>query len=59
MLYRWRKELREDSQEAFPGRGNLKASDDEIQRLLRERAQLQEEIAILKAAQQFFNNQNN
>jgi transposase len=54
VLYRWRKELLEDSAEAFPGRGKMKASDEEVARLRREVATLREEREILKKALVFF-----
>ena len=53
-LYRWRKEFLEDEEESFPGRGNLKASDAELERLRREVAQLREDREILKKALVFF-----
>ena len=54
LLYRWRKEFFEDETESFPGRGNLKASDEELLRLQRENERLREDREILKKALEFF-----
>ena len=54
LLYRWRKEFFEDETESFPGRGKLKASDEEIRRLEREVKRLREDREILKKALEFF-----
>lgn len=54
VLYRWRKEFLEDSDESFPGHGNLKESEQELARLRRENLRLREEREILKKALQFF-----
>ena len=53
-LYRWRTQFLEDGEEAFPGHGKLKASDDETRRLRRELARVREERDILKKAVAFF-----
>lgn len=53
-LSRWRKEYFLDQEESFPGRGNLKESEQELHRLRREVAQLREEREILKKALVFF-----
>ena len=54
VLYRWRKELLEDNVEAFPGKGKMKASDEEVAQLRREVALLREDREILKKALAFF-----
>lgn len=54
LLYKWRKAFLEDEEESFPGRGNLKASEAELQRLRREVARLREDREILKKALVFF-----
>lgn len=54
LLYRWRQELAEDGQEAFPGQGHLKASEEEVRQLRRELARVQQERDILKKAVAFF-----
>ncbi len=33
LIYLWKKQLAEDSEEAFPGLGKLRASDAELRRL--------------------------
>ena len=53
-LYRWLDEYKQDGDNAFPGKGNLKPSDEEIRRLKRENADLREENAILKKAAVIF-----
>ena len=58
MLSRWRKEYFEDNEEAFPGQGNLKESDQELHRLRRENVRLREEREILKKALVFFSKEN-
>jgi len=54
MLSRWRREYFQENEEAFPGRGHLKESDQELHRLRREVSQLREEREILKKALVFF-----
>jgi len=54
VLYRWRKELIEGGQEAFPGQGKLKSSDEETRRLKRELETVRQERDILKKALIFF-----
>ena len=54
MLSRWRREYFQEKDAAFPGQGNPKESDQELQRLRREVAQLREERDILKKALVFF-----
>jgi transposase len=54
LLSKWRKEFLEDEEESFPGRGNLKASEAELERLRREVARLREDREILKKALVFF-----
>ena len=53
-LYKWRTQLLEDGEEAFPGHGKMKASDEEVRRLRRELARAREERDILKKAIAFF-----
>jgi len=50
LIYRWRKERRDDGNEAFRGKGRMKAEQAEIARLRRELANIQEENEILKKA---------
>ena len=54
MLRRWIRELNEDSQDAFPGLGNMKPEKAEIARLQREVAKLKMERNILKKAAAYF-----
>lgn len=54
LIYRWCNDLREGGQEAFPGQGNLKASDEEMRRLKRELEIVRQERDILKKALVFF-----
>jgi transposase len=53
-LYKWRRQLLAEGQEAFPGQGNRKASDAEMLQLRRELKQAREERDILKKALVFF-----
>lgn len=53
-LSRWRKEYFLDQEGSFPGRGNMKESEQELHRLRREVVQLREEREILKKALVFF-----
>lgn len=48
MLRRWTKQLEENTERPFPGKGN--ARDEELARLRRENARLKEERDILKKA---------
>ena len=54
LLYRWRAEMRSNGDEAFPGKGNLRTSDDEVRRLQRELARVRTERDILKKALAIF-----
>ncbi|NCT97590.1 MAG: transposase [Comamonadaceae bacterium] len=51
---KWVRELREESQEAFPGNGKQKAQDAEIARLRKEVATRKMERDILKKAAAYF-----
>ncbi len=53
-LYKWRNQFSEAGEEAFPGKGNLHSSDEELRRLRRENMRLREERDILKKAVIFF-----
>lgn len=54
MLRRWVKEMAGDPAQAFPGNGQLKPEQLEIDRLRREVAKLRAERDILKKAAAFF-----
>jgi transposase len=49
-LYRWRQEYRQDPDQAFPGKGHLKPTDQEVVTLRKQVRQLQMENDILKKA---------
>ncbi len=53
-LYKWRELFGEKGEEAFPGKGRLSSSDDELRRLRQENMRLREEREILKKALVFF-----
>jgi transposase len=48
VLRLWTSEYRDGKEHSFPGKGHLKPDDDELRRLKRRNAELEEEIAILK-----------
>ena len=50
VLYKWRDQLLADPDQAFPGKGKLKAEDEELRKLRRENELLKEERDILKKA---------
>jgi transposase len=54
LLYRWKRELEEDPQHAFPGKGRLKPDEDELRKLQQELKRVTEERDILKKALAFF-----
>jgi transposase len=49
-LWRWRQQLKDDPQAAFPGRGRLKPQEEELRRLRRENQILRQERDFLKKA---------
>ena len=53
-LYRWRQEFRRDGEQAFPGKGRLKADDEYVRRLERELKVVKQERDILKKAVSIF-----
>jgi len=53
-LARWIREQKAGPEEAFPGKGRLKAKDDEIRRLKNELKRTQEERDIIKKALAYF-----
>ena len=53
-IYKWRKALALKGASAFPGNGRLSPEDEELRRLKRENAILQNERDILKKAIAFF-----
>lgn len=54
LLYRWRAEMRLDGEEAFPGKGKVKSSDEEVRDLQRELDRVRMERDILKKALRVF-----
>ena len=53
-LRRWKRELKSDGNQAFPGKGNLSAEKQELDRLRKENKRLRMEREILKKATAFF-----
>ena len=54
LLYRWRSEQSQEGEDAFPGKGNTKPSEEEYRRLRRELDQMRMERDILKKALSVF-----
>jgi len=54
VLYRWRHELREQREQAFPGKGHQSELEEENRRLKRELDLLKQEREILKKAVAIF-----
>jgi len=55
LLHQWRRKYRADmEQQAFPGKGHLRAPEEELRRLQRENENLKEEKEILKKALAIF-----
>lgn len=54
LLGRWVKQLRGDPEQAFPGNGNLKARDKELEDLRRENTRLKGEVSFLKKVSGYF-----
>jgi transposase len=54
VLSRWKRELKDDGAQDFPGKGHLKPEDEEIRRLKRETERLRRERDILKKAVAIF-----
>ncbi len=48
LLYRWRAEERREGNDAFPGKGKVKPSEEEVHRLRRELEEVRRERDILK-----------
>lgn len=53
-LYHWKQIYWRDPQETFPGKGHLKASDEQSMKYQQRIAELEEEVAILKKAMGYF-----
>jgi transposase len=54
LLHQWRRKYRADMEQAFPGKGHLRAPDEQLRQLQRENKNLKEEKAILKKALAIF-----
>ena len=54
VLYRWVKQMAADPQHAFPGQGQMKPEQIEIDRLRKDAARLKAERDILKKAAAYF-----
>jgi transposase len=54
LLRNWKQALQEQGEQAFPGKGNLPAIEEELRRLRAENKRLQMERDILKKATAFF-----
>ena len=54
VLRRWKQQLSEDPENAFPEKGRLKPADDQIRRLERELERVKEERDILKKVMVYF-----
>jgi transposase len=54
ILTRWKREYKEDVENAFPGMGKLKPEDEELRRLKKENEDLKQEREILKKALAIF-----
>lgn len=54
LLGRWKQQLLAEQQEAFPGKGRLKASDEEVRRLERENRELRQELEFVKKTAAYF-----
>jgi transposase len=57
LIYNWRKQFAKDGEDSFPGKGNLKPTDERLRELERENKRLAEENDILKKAAIYFANQ--
>ena len=53
-IRRWITQYSEYEKDAFPGKGNLRAEDDKIRKLMRDNIDLKEENKILKKAMAIF-----
>jgi transposase len=54
VLGRWVKQHRSDPEQSFPGNGNLKSRDKQVEELLRENARLKGEVSFLKKISAYF-----
>ena len=54
MLHRWKQEYLQDKEHSFPGKGHMKPHEEELFKLKRKVADLEEDRAILKKALAIF-----
>jgi transposase len=54
VLSRWKRELKNDGEQAFPGKGHVKPDEEELRTLKRENDRLRRERDILKKAVAIF-----
>ena len=54
MLHRWKQEYLQDKEHSFPGKGHMKPHEEELFKLKRKIADLEEDRAILKKALAIF-----
>lgn len=54
LLGRWKEQLVDDGEQAFPGKGRLKVADEELRRLERENRQLRLELEFVKKTAAYF-----
>jgi transposase len=54
LIGRWKQELAENSEQAFPGKGRMKPLEEEVRRLQRELKRVQQERDFLKKTAAFF-----
>ena len=54
LLRTWKKKYEEDTVDSFPGKGNLKPQDEQLRRLRKKLADVEEERDILKKALAIF-----
>lgn len=54
LLYKWKKQMSEDPQHTFPGKGHQKPEEEELRKLKKELADMREERDILKKAVSIF-----
>jgi transposase len=54
VISRWKRQLRHDGRQAFPGKGHLKSDDEFVRKLKRDNERLRRERDILKKALAIF-----
>ena len=58
MLGRWKQQLTEDAEQAFPGKGRMKPLEEEVHRLQRELKRVRQEREFLKKTAAYFAREN-